>query len=355
MKTLYLHIGHYKTGTSALQRYLDDHAGALRRAGLLYPACARPRGNPTNHGRLALTLGRRHGFVPPPWFTDEVEIEDVWRAFREEAEAAPEPAVLISSEEFFQLGLLPDPGPAMAELKARLEGFEVRPVVYVREPFALLKSWYNEVNKGPLGTRNFIMFFRNLKPGFLGQGRVLDAYARTFGAGSLIVRAYRARGLDHVRGFLEALGTELEVEGDALSVNEGQSLELLELVRLSKPRGHDYDDATLTRLPSLAPLQEKVARIEAEFASAAARADAPIGNELTLPALFQHYQDLLRPAIAAGSVNDAEASILRDFALSVEETDLELARVLMRTAKLIRPSGPFIAGKLAAYDRQACA
>ncbi|MEM6438915.1 MAG: hypothetical protein AAF763_04340 [Pseudomonadota bacterium] len=354
MKTLYLHVGHYKTGTSAVQKRFHQEGAKLKAHGLLYPKAGRALGGETSHGRLSLSLGARHGFVPPPWYRGDLNVEAAFAELAAEVEAAPQPRALISSEEFYQLALRKDVEAAFAELAGLLARFEVRPLIYLREPLALLKSWYNEVNKGGAGTRNFAMFYSNLDRGFLAQNRAVDLLSRTFGADKVVVRGYRGPGPAHLEGFLDAIGCAGALRDTAERVNEGTRQELLELVRLAKRR-MGYDEATLTRLGgSLDGLIEKTDAINAGFADAASRipraAGGPIRSRLSLVAVFEHMHDLMRPLAPLGCLNDHEADLLRDLALSVEGADRRLARALMRLAHMIRPQGGFIAGKLRALE-----
>lgn len=354
MKTLYLHVGHYKTGTSAVQKRFHEEASKLGDRGLLYPQAGRSEGGETSHGRLSLSLAARHGFAPPPWYRGDLDVEAAYAALEAEVEAAPQSRALISSEEFYQLALRDEAEAAFEELGRLLARFDVRPLIYLREPFALLKSWYNEVNKGPTGTRNFAMFYRNLNKDFLAQNRAVDLLSRTFGADKVLVRGYRGAGPDHLAGFLDAVGCPGALRDKSERVNEGTSLELLELVRLAKRR-MDYDEATLTRLGgSLDGLIEKTDSINAEFAAASSRiprsAGGPIGSELSLVAVFEHMHELMRPLAPLGCLNDQEANQLRDLAIQVEDRDKRLAHALMRLAHMIRPHGKLIAGKLSALE-----
>ena len=351
MKRLYIHIGHYKTGTSAIQKYCSDNARALAEAGYFYPPVARPGNNPTNHGDLSLLLAAKHGFNPPPWYgANGKDIETIYAAFLDSARAARQQNILVSSEEFFQLGLRADPAAALAELKDRLAEFDVRIVLYIREPLALLKSWYNELNKGPHGTRSFPVFFRNIDPDFLAQTSVWRRFAEAFGEPAMIVRSYKHTGLDHIRDFLAGIGCDHVPKGQDVRVQEAQDLETLELARIAKRGDADYDETTLSRFGPVQALAAKVARINTGFAEISARSDMPQDSQLSLAGLFAHHERLIAPLVARKCMNDKEAEILRDAALALAPEDPAAALVLMRTAHAIRPKGPFIAQKLQEYE-----
>lgn len=349
MKTLYLHIGHYKTGTSALQDYLSNNAQALRKHGYLYPATARPERNKTNHGHLSLTVARDHGFVPPPWYGEDIPTDAAYAAFRDEVNRAPEDKVIISSEEFVQSALQAEPEKALEDIKARLAGFDVKVVFYLREPFSLLKSWYNQVNKGPLGTRNFPTFFMSLKPQFLAQEAIWRHFSEAFGEENMIVLTYKKLGADHIREFLHAIGCDHEPKGDFNLVNEAQPIKTVELRRLAKDRQHSYEEATVTNIETLDKLINRVNRVSALYNSVTARSDEPRPSCLTPVSVIAYYDELLTALREAVPRNQQEANRMRDLAVKAEKTDLPLAAALMSVAHTIRPQGGFINKKLEDY------
>lgn len=354
MKKLYLHIGHYKTGTSAVQKYCSEHAEDLQVHGYFYPPTSRPSNNPTNHGELSLTLAAKHGFIPPPWYsTDKTNIEDIYSAFIESAQSAEQDTILISSEEFLQLALRENSKAAIEELRDRLSSFDVTVLLYIREPMALLKSWYNELNKGAHGTRNFTVFFRSLNSDFLGQYSVYQKFSDTFGPDHVIVKTYKDTGRAHIQEFFRDIGCDLvpSEDGDQ-RIQEAQDISALELARLLKRRAQNTDNNTLSEFKSVEELERRVAMINEDFAQVSAVSDAPVDSGLSLFSIFSHLQSLIQPLVAHKCINPKEAEILRDAALKVEKYDLELAALLMGIAKLIRPEGPFINRKLQEYEAQ---
>lgn len=348
-KEIFLHIGHYKTGSSAIQDYLSRNADALKQHGYLYPASARPRNNPTNHGRLSLSLASDHGFVPPPWYRERPATDTAWAELDRELDAAPEGRVILSSEEFIQLGLRQDADAAVADLKARLAGHRVTVILYIREPMSLLKSWFNEVNKGPAPTRTFPVFFMNTHEAFLAQRPVWTVFARHFGRANLRVLTYKSVGSAHVVEFLDAVGCPLRPEQDLALVNRAQSLDALERRRLDKVAADRLEEFTVTRIAALDRLIRRAQRIADDYNEIAARSDHPLPSRIGAAAIMAHYADLLRPLQGSGRLNQREAENLRDMALRAEVVDLPLARALMEGARIIRPEGPLILKKLSDY------
>lgn len=349
-KTLYLHIGHYKTGSSAIQKYCSDHADMLIAHGYCYPASRRGGGEGSNHAALSLTLAARHGFNPPPWYGGCRDIDLVYRDILDEVRQVPQQNIVISSEEFYQLALRKDPKAAISELRDRFAEFDTRIVLYIREPMALLKSWYNEVNKGPHGTRSFPVFFKEINPEFLSQAEVYNRFAEVFGADRVILRSYRHTGMDHIRGFLDAIGFVGTPEEAEIATQQAQDLESLELARLAKRDKAGDPKAVLSKVGPLQALADKVDKINTAFNPLQKLSDAPLPSRLSLVNIYKHLHALLEPLAAQGHANDAEASVLRNGALSVEESNPELALVMMRTAHMIRPKGQKILRKLREYE-----
>lgn len=351
LKKLFLHIGHYKTGTSAIQDYLSSHADALRACGYLYPESARPKAGSTNHGHLSLSLARAYGFNPPPWYREDVTADDAYQALHDEIAQSAEEHVIVSSEEFVQLALVRNPEQAIRDLKERLAAYDVHIILYLREPFSLLKSWFNEVNKGPVGTRNFPTFFANLNQHFLSQERICKAYTDQFGPERMTLLTYKSSGADHIREFLRATGCGHEPMPDLTPVNPGQSLDTLEIARLSKDRRHSYAEATVTDVGGLDRFTRKVGRISRAYDRVAAQSDDPKPSRLSPEAIIHHYADLLTPARAITPLNQEEAINMRDLALEAEQAgNLPLAHAFMTVAQIIRPNGPLINEKLAQYN-----
>ncbi|MCA2011154.1 hypothetical protein LCM17_06650 [Cereibacter sphaeroides] len=349
-KTLFLHVGHYKTGSSALQQYCSQNAAALAEAGLLYPATARPVRNRTNHGHLSLSIARDHGFIPPPWYGEDIATDEAYENLYAEVDAAPQTRVLVSSEEFVQLALRKDADAALADLARRLDRYDVKIVLYVREPMSLLKSWFNQVNKGPAPTRSFPSFASAVNPMFLAQSGIWQNYASAFGKDNMITIAYGNGVQSHVAGFLAAAGVhDLPVPETSELVNEAQPLSALEARRIAKA-GENRDRLTFSDIKDITRYRMRVKKLSDSFDKVMKQIGLPLRSNLSAINIFSHYASLLESLPANTPRNQQEADNLRDMALKIEATDMALAYELMRCAHSIRPSGAFINRKLAEYS-----
>jgi len=349
-KEIFIHVGHYKTGSTAIQEFLHTHEKELAENGFLYPRVGRPKNNRNNHGHLSLSIARQYGFNPPGWYRENISADEAFSAMLQEIEQTDAEKIIISSEEFVQLALCAEPEVAIEDLKARLGEYDVTIVMYIREPLSLLKSWFNEVNKGPIGTRNFPTFFKNLNPHFLAQKKIYQRYANAFGAQNLNVITYKNHGTEHIGEFLRAVNCSLRLPKYVPKTQVAQSLDTLEIARLAKDRRHSFEEATISDILSIAKFQHKISRINTDYDQIANLSDAYHRSELSAVSIIAHYADLLRPARVFGPLNGGEAVNLRDLAISVEDTDIELALALIEVAQIIRPNGDVIAAKVKEYN-----
>ena len=130
-KTIYVHVGAHRTGTSAAQARLEASRDALAAAGWLYPRSGLQH---YGHHRLAKALrgrGIRSGDDGPEALDVAVEIG----ALAAEIAGAPQTRAVISSEGFFALG-----SPSIELFAAGLAAFDVRIVAVVRRPDELFQS-----------------------------------------------------------------------------------------------------------------------------------------------------------------------------------------------------------------------
>ncbi|MGO4256558.1 hypothetical protein [Marmoricola sp. RAF53] len=129
-KTLVIHSGLYKTGSSAIQLYLAraDHRRALGDA--RYPRTGRSLG--VQHGNLTAQLRGGKGFLPDRGGWDELIAEIV---------AGDTTTTVVSSEHFS--ALTPEQVRVIGE-KTRAAGVQVRWVHYLREQAGFYNAFYVE-------------------------------------------------------------------------------------------------------------------------------------------------------------------------------------------------------------------
>ncbi|MFZ0132231.1 MAG: hypothetical protein WAK95_06790 [Desulfobacterales bacterium] len=199
-KTLFIHIGTNKTGTSAIQLSLNGKRKELAEKGLLYPSagCAGDA-----HYDISRILGFDHGKQPAP----DAERAAFLGRFEAEVEASRCETCVISSENFVL--------PKNVELvRSYFTGFDCRIIVYFRRHDHWWLSAYSQAVKmvaQPPWIRGFQGFlnFNHRKNSQVGNYRaLLDRWEKFFGRENIVVRPYEREQNqpDIIADFLSAIG-----------------------------------------------------------------------------------------------------------------------------------------------------
>ena len=238
MKTIYLHVGNFKTGTSAIQKYCSDNRKELLRLGYDYIDSARPRGNLTNHGKLPISLIMQYERNQPRWYDDKDSFQQVSKAVIEEIEKSRVNNIIISSEEFYRI-----PGckaatieNAVTDLRAMFLNYDVKVIMYVRRPLDMLKSWYNQINKSNMPIRRFADFFYYMNNFLLLPQPNAAFWRNCFGADCLRLEPYHLEGTEHINRFIEliGIGDTLKIRPSTSRINPKRNEDTLESDRISR-------------------------------------------------------------------------------------------------------------------------
>jgi len=145
-KTLHLHIGHYKTGTTALQIFLGRSHALLARSGFNYPDLWMHN---TKHSAFAFAILRAAGVEKLMYdYRDPTPPSTMWGELFTHVVNTPQPNTLISSEEFMRIGQFPKAAEILKRvIETRPSNVEVKAIVYLRDPASHLVSWYNQLVK----------------------------------------------------------------------------------------------------------------------------------------------------------------------------------------------------------------
>ncbi|MBY6212246.1 hypothetical protein KUV95_11855 [Microbulbifer agarilyticus] len=126
MKSVVLHVGRHKTGTSSLQSFFNENREVLAASGIYYPKIGL-RGNAHHLVAEAFSGPARKAVVSP---CENTLVQEL----RKEMLQAPESTILLSSEAFQNV--------APALVAKIFSGFEVTVVMYLREQSLYLRSAY---------------------------------------------------------------------------------------------------------------------------------------------------------------------------------------------------------------------
>jgi hypothetical protein len=210
MKTVYLHIGNFKTGTSAIQEYCSRHRDILLKNDIDYIRSGRSASAPKSHATLPLSMLYERDRYTPAWYRRQESSAEVLSAVRKEIESSGCNNILISSEEFYRIAGLSEKvaEDIMNNLTPTFAGFQVKVLMYVKPPLQFLKSWYNQANKANVPIRRFIDFTYYLNSSLLLPRRNATLWRKHFGQDCLIIEPYNLAGSRHLERFFELLDLE---------------------------------------------------------------------------------------------------------------------------------------------------
>lgn len=282
-RKLIIHIGHYKTGTTALQSFFAQNRRLLARSGVNY---AETRTNHSKHSAFAFSLLRPAGAdTLMHGYKNDTPPEEFWGELAQEVRTADQETTLISSEEFMRLAEFPEAAQRLRSIVSGFGDIEVRILVWLRAPGAHLDSWYNQLVK----MRQTLPHYEPALTGHVeaihyDYAHALAPWSEIFGPESVDIRAYprdKTRLNVLVEDALDALGVP-HPDQISYAVDHNQRLDerLLEAVRLLQNAGfprHTLDNARDQMRDFL--LREDALADEAESDRAGLEARARAGLE----------------------------------------------------------------------------
>ena len=207
---LILHIGHFKTGTTALQVFCASNAAQLARQGLRY---ASTHLRHAKHSPLAFALLQEagatalmHGYDQP------TPAAQMWAALFDEVRDNGR-TTLISTEEFARLAMYPAAVDALRGIVATAPDIRFRVIAYLRPPQSHLRSWYNQLVKMGMLVGNFdTAVCAQMEAIHWDYALALKPWIDIFGEDRIILRQFddQLRDGDAMfEDFLESLGFHL--------------------------------------------------------------------------------------------------------------------------------------------------
>ncbi|KHD08079.1 hypothetical protein PN36_16180 [Candidatus Thiomargarita nelsonii] len=240
MKTVYIHIGTPKTGTTSLQTFFKINKTLLKQQGVYYPAEGSYYHNDGHHTLARAFYGENYHWVDPndfkytkEWCTTQI------RQHINEAECNK---ILLSAERFWFV--------SAKELRAILDQMPLvcKIIVYLRRQDKRLVSIYNQRVKQCRKDRtheNFDNFIKieieNKNSSFYHYPRITKL-AKAFGKENIIVRAFEKQQWYHqslIEDFLKILGLSLKPDFETTErQNESPPYELINLMKLLNRQSH---------------------------------------------------------------------------------------------------------------------
>ena len=217
MRTLHLHVGVHRTATSSIQQYLGLNHRRLVPRGFLHPYGV------NRHHRLMNRI-----------FSGDLNAAEVARDLTDRADAKRDPVrdVILSDEDILMRRDL-------SPLAGLAEGFEVRPVLFLRRQDSWLESWYLQNIKWQwnpgLSHVTFEEFMaRRREFHWIDYRRTVEQLERLFGRDSLRLAVFERPQMPAgpVRAFLDVIGLEPGADfEDPGERNASLSFEVSELLR----------------------------------------------------------------------------------------------------------------------------
>ena len=212
---LWVHLGMPKTGTSALQSFLNHNSDVLLNNGVLYPDMG-----VMQHFPLVRSLAKEVGSPAVfPKGGQERSVYEFSNTIKEDVSRSGASAVVLSSEFFFDYpGLTPKRGDYPIEqalphiknvaqrLKEAFSEFDPAIVVWLRRQDDWLMSMYNNVVKAHSYEKSFERFRREQVAPWYGS--ILSQWGDIFGDEAITVLVYQKGGADYdtVTRFIKLIG-----------------------------------------------------------------------------------------------------------------------------------------------------
>lgn len=260
-KRLFLHIGHYKTGTTALQVFLAHNPKFLAQNGWEYSPFMLHH---AKHSQIAFALMREAGAKTlMHGYSDPTPALDLWNDLCASVIASKFDNVIISTEELMRMGEYPLATTRLAEFAAIAadRGIEVTVIAYLRNPQDHLQSWHNQLVKMAKPVAHFSGALQPtdtatpsataIEAIHYDYGRALAPWIAAFGAERIILRDYdqaRRSPTGLFEDFLGVLGLSYD---DSLNKPQGDPNprlddRLVELLRIAQ--GSDLPKQAVAQL-----------------------------------------------------------------------------------------------------------
>lgn len=207
MKNLYLHIGHEKTGTTALQIFFSQNQDYLKSEGVLYPVAGQAG------------IGGHIGLVNPLFYNEtNKHLEffkgaenygmDQWDFLVDEIESYIGDTIVISAELFSSR--LSEPSiKYIYDRLSNIKNTKTTIVFYARRHDELLESYFSTlVKNGSPRTLESLYQAAIKREKYFDYVKILNPWINQFGSESIILRLYdnKLLGNNIIIDFLHAIG-----------------------------------------------------------------------------------------------------------------------------------------------------
>jgi hypothetical protein len=221
-KTVYLHIGYSKTGTTAIQRFLFESRNWLKsNHRILYPQSVFNQNHSFNHQNLSHSIlkGTKKDFpqyIKPQNYPNDPDL--FWNKLINEIEDCNCTRIIISSEAFIRFRGHPN---LIKKVKYYLKEYNVKIVCYLRRQDDFFESGYNQRVKSDFYTDSIKQFIY-LRFKAINYNSDLSEWENEFGKENLIVRIYSTDtlGVNIVHDFMRIFDVSFDSKARVKCINE---------------------------------------------------------------------------------------------------------------------------------------
>jgi len=235
-KTIYIHIGFMKTGTSAIQKFINNNKDFLRKNDFLYPIV-----NEKAMNYLAFSILDKVPSYIHHKLKDSSEV--IYKELVKEISKSDCKNIIISSEAFYLIStnlFLGKEAPYKLYELLGGEKFNFKIISYLRRQDEYVETQYNQYIK----THNFynlysddILKFYNEKKDLFDFNTILKSWEGVYGLENMIVNTYD-KNSDVVDSFLKILNLNLkDVSYSKQKINKKLTAKGLDFMKIANKFG----------------------------------------------------------------------------------------------------------------------
>jgi hypothetical protein len=235
VKTLYIHAGFPKSGTTALQAALRENQELLLAEGVLYPESPNNAHHKIVSGLLHRNVGWR--FNQNVGWSERKRNSERWDKFVQTVSNSSAEKILISSE--FLTGAKIE---EIEKIKSSFPNFQIKVIFTLRSIFDMIPSYYQQsLKKGSVLTflewmnEKFFLPSGNLRddPKLMHYARTISRWVQVFGNNNIYVLISDSKNHDILyQNFAEVINVSELPQAKNMTLNRSMTVREAEILRL---------------------------------------------------------------------------------------------------------------------------
>ncbi len=233
IKHIYIHIGFMKTGTSAIQSFINANKEFLENEGFYFP-------------KVNLEAMNYLGFslldeIPPRIHQKKtIKREELYKNLKTEINNSKFNKIILTTEAYSLMStnlFLGDKAPEMLSKLLNEDNFRLKIIAFIRRQDEYLESQYNQHVKThdfwKLYTKDITSFYEEKKD-LLNFNTIINSWAKYFGEKNILLNVYDKKN-DIIADFLDLLNiaTKPNKESKKILINKKLNFKALEFMRLA--------------------------------------------------------------------------------------------------------------------------